>query len=224
MIFGPVADFKAGPGEAMALELIGRKVKMGNIFKADGARVPVTFLELIPLTVTQIKTGDGRDGYSAIQVGYDPVPGHRLTRAPVGHQSGISGKPFRKLVEMRVENPSNFQIDQKLGFDSVKVGDRVNVSGTSKGRGFAGVMKRHGLHGSSASHGTSKTHRKPMSSGATDAARVFRGTRKPGHMGAATCTVKNLEVVLLDEESGIIAIKGAVPGPSGGLVKIIPIA
>ncbi len=197
---------------------------MGNIFKTDGARIPVTYLELVPLTVTQVKTDEGGDGYSAIQVGYDPVPGHRLTRAEVGHQSGISGKPFRKLAEMRVHNPSDFRIDQKLGFDSVKVGDIVNVSGTSKGRGFTGVMKRHGFHGAPASHGTSKTHRKPMSSGGTDAARVFKGTKKPGHMGAVTCTVKNLEIILLDQESGIIAIKGAVPGPSGGLVRIIPLA
>jgi large subunit ribosomal protein L3 len=206
----------------MALELIGRKVKMGNVFRDDGTRLTVTFVELVPLTVTQVKREDGPDGYSAIQVGWDPVPGHRLTRAEVGHQKSREGMPFRRLTEMRVDDPSGFEVNQRLGFDAVGVGDTVDVVGTSKGRGFAGGMKRHHFHGQSGSHGTSKVHRKPMSSGATDAARVFKGTRKPGHMGASGVTVKNLEVVLLDEESGIMAVRGAVPGPSGSLLRIVP--
>jgi large subunit ribosomal protein L3 len=206
----------------MVLELMGRKVRMGNIFRDDGARVPVTFVELIPLTVTRVKREDGPDGYSAIQVGWDPVPGHKLTRAEVGHQKNKEGMPFRRLAEMRVDDPSGYKLNQRIGFDMVGIGDRIDVVGTSKGRGFAGGMKRHHFHGQSGSHGTSKVHRKPMSSGATDAARVFRGTRKPGHMGASGVTVRNLEVVMLDEKSGIMAIKGAVPGPSGGLLRIIP--
>lgn len=195
---------------------------MGNLFQEDGTRVPVTFLELVPLTVTQVKRKDGRDGYSAVQVGWDRVPGHRLTRPQLGHLKSIKGMPFRRLQEMRVDNADAFQVSQELDFDILKVGDRVDVVGTSKGRGFAGGMKRHHFHGQSSSHGTSKVHRKPMSSGATDAARVFRGTKKPGHMGASGCTVKNLEVMLLDDEAGIIALKGAVPGPSGGILRIIP--
>jgi large subunit ribosomal protein L3 len=172
--------------------------------------------------VVQVKREDGPDKYSAIQVGWDPVPGHRLTRAEVGHQKKIDGKPRRHLHEMRVEDTSKFEPNQEYPIDFVKVGDKVDVVGRSKGRGFAGGMKRHGFHGQSSSHGTSKTHRKPMSSGATDAARVFKGTKKPGHMGHENVTVKNLEIVLLDEAKGVVAIKGAVPGPSGGLIRIIP--
>lgn len=206
----------------MALELLGHKVKMGNIFQDDGVRVPVTFVELIPLTVTQVKKIDGRDRYTAIQVGWDPVPGHRLTRAEVGHQRNIDGKPRKRLTEMRVDDVSGREVNQNLEWDLFKVGDKVDVEGKSKGRGFTGVMKRYGFHGAPASHGTSKTHRKPMSGGGTDAARVFKGHKNPGHMGNARVTVRNLEIALLDEQNGIIAIKGAVPGPNGGLVRIKP--
>jgi len=206
----------------MALELIARKIKMGNIFRDDGTRLAVTFVELVPLRVIQVKRADGHDGYSALQVGYDPIEGHRLTRAEVNHQREISGKPMRYLTEMKVDDPSQYSVNQKLDWDLVKEGDRVDVVGVSKGRGFAGGMKRHGFHGQSSSHGTSKTHRKPMSSGATDAARVFKGTKKPGHMGAERVTVRNLEVVMMDGDSGVVAISGAVPGPSGGLLRIIP--
>jgi large subunit ribosomal protein L3 len=206
----------------MALELIGRKIKMGNIFREDGTRQAVTFIELVPLTVTQVKRADGPDKYSAIQVGYDPVEGHRLTRAEANHQKGISGKPMRYLTEMRIDNPAEFRVNQKLEWDLVKIGDKVDVIGVSKGRGFAGGMKRYHFRGQSSSHGTSKTHRKPMSGGATDAARVFKGVRKPGHMGDEQVTVKNLEVVMLDGDTGVVAISGAVPGPSGGLIRIVP--
>jgi large subunit ribosomal protein L3 len=208
----------------MALELIGHKVKMGNIFKEDGTRVPVTFVELIPLTVIQIKRKDGPDKYSAIQVGWKPTPGHRLSRAEVGHQKNITGKPRRELMEIRLDDVSSYQIDHELKWDALEVGKKVNVISKSKGRGFAGVVKRYHFHGQSRSHGTSQVHRKPMSGGATDAARVFKGTRKPGHMGNINVTVKNLEVILLDNNSGIVAIKGAVPGPNGILVRIIPLA
>jgi len=206
----------------MALELVGHKIKMGNVFKEDGNRTTVTFVELIPLTVTQVKKADGPDGYSAIQVGWDPVPGHRLTRAEVGHQKDISGKPRRRLAEIRLENPNDFEVNQEIRWDHLKVGDIVDVIGTSKGRGFTGVMKRHGFHGAPASHGTSKTHRKPMSAGATDAARVFKGQKMPGHMGHAQVKIQNLEIMLIDEEQGIVAVKGAVPGPNGGILRIIP--
>ena len=206
----------------MALELLGRKVKMGNIFREDGSRVPVTFIVLLPLTVTRVKRKDGRDRYSAVQVGYDRVAGHRLSRAEVGHQKQIEGKPFKNLREMRVDDTSAFSVGMPIGYDTVKVGDIVNVIGTSKGRGFTGVVKRYHFHGQSRTHGVSMCHRKPMSGGATDAARVFRGTRKPGRMGNIGCTVKNLEVIMLDQQKGVVAIKGAVPGPSGGHLRIIP--
>jgi len=213
----------AGPGEkVMALELLGHKIKMGNIFKEDGSRITVTFVELLPLTVTQVKREDGPDGYSAIQVGWEPVPGHRLTRAQVGHQKNITGKPRRRLTEFRLDNPGEFEVNQEIRWDAVKVGDPVDVVGTTKGRGFAGVIKRHHFHGQPASHGISKTHRKPMSAGATDAARVFKGIRKPGHMGNAQRKVRNLKIVLIDAEQGIVAVSGAVPGPNGRLLRIIP--
>ncbi len=207
----------------MALELLGHKVKMGNIFQDDGKRIPVTFIELISLTVTQVKSKDGPDKYSAIQVGWDPVEGHKLTRPEVGHQKKIDGKPRKRLTEMLVDDTSGFEINQQLGWDILKVGDIIDVTGTSKGRGFTGVMKRYGFRGAPASHGTSKTHRKPMSAGATDAARVFKGKKNPGHMGNERVTVKNLEIMLLDEDSGIIAVKGSVPGPTGILVRLRPV-
>lgn len=207
----------------MSLELFGNKIKMGNIFQDDGTRIPVTFIELIPLTVTQVKREDGPDKYSAVQVGWDPVPGHRLTRAEVGHQRNIDGEPRKKLMELRVDNPSGFEVNQKLSWDVFKIGDAVDVTGTSKGRGFTGVMKRYGFHGAPSSHGSSKVHRKPMSAGATDAARVFKGKKNPGHMGNAQVTVRNLEIVLLDEKNGVVAVKGAVPGPNGGFVRIKPV-
>jgi large subunit ribosomal protein L3 len=207
----------------MSLEYIARKIQMGNLFRDDGTRVPVTYVEIVPMTVTQVKRQDGPDGYSAIQVGWDPVAGHRLTRAEVGHQKKIDGKPFKNLMEIRVDDPSQFEINQKLNLGAIKIGDKVKVVGTSKGRGFAGGMKRHHFRGQSGSHGTSKTHRKPMSAGATDAARVFKGVRKPGHMGNVTVTVKNLEIAMVDAEKGLVAVTGAVPGPSGGILRIIPV-
>jgi large subunit ribosomal protein L3 len=204
----------------MALELLGHKVKSGNVFQDDGSRIAVTFVELLSLTVTQVKKESGPDKYSAVQVGWEPVAGHRLSRAEVGHQRKIDGKPRKKLMEMRVDDPSGFEVNTNLGWDILKVGDKVDVVGKSKGRGFAGVMKRHNFRGAPASHGASKVHRKPMSAGGTDAARVFKGLRKPGHMGDVQVTTRNLEVVLLDEQSGVIAIKGAIPGPNGSFVRI----
>jgi large subunit ribosomal protein L3 len=206
----------------MALELLARKIKMGNLFHEDGSTSAVTFVELIPMTVTQIKKSDGKDKYSAIQIGYHRVPGHKLSRPEVGHLKSIEGKPFKYLMEMRVEDLSGYEIGKAISTDFVKIGDVIKVVGTSKGRGFAGAMKRYHFHGQPASHGVSQVHRKPMSGGATDAARVFKGTKKPGHMGACSATVKNLKIAMIDEKSGIVAIKGAVPGPSGGLLRIIP--
>ncbi len=206
----------------MKLGLLGHKIKMGNIFQNDGSRTPVTFVELLPLTVTQVKRSDGPDRYNSIQVGWEPVAGHKLTRAEIGHQKNITGKPRKRLAEMRVDSTSDYSIDQKLDWNLIKIGDIVDVTGTSKGRGTAGVMKRYNFKGAPASHGVSKVHRKPMSAGATDAARVFKGKKNPGHMGHVTVTIKNLEIMLLDEEHGVIAVKGAIPGPSGSLVKIVP--
>ena len=206
----------------MAVGLIARKLRMGNVFREDGTRVPVTFVELVPLVVTQVKRKDGPDGYSAIQVGWDQVPAHKLTKPELGHQKSLQGMPFRRLKEFRVDDVSGYQVGQMLGFDSLKVGDKVKVTGISKGRGFAGVVKRYHFRGQSRTHGTSQVHRKPMSSGATDAARVFKGTRKPGHMGNVRVTIRNLEVVFLDKDTGIAGIKGAVPGPPGGFLTILP--
>jgi large subunit ribosomal protein L3 len=196
---------------------------MANIFGTDGSSIAVTFVELIPLTVTQIKKTGGKDKYNAIQVGYKRVPGHRLSRPEVGHLKKIEGKPFKHLMEMRIDDLSGFEVGQELGFDLLKVGDAIKVVGTSKGCGFAGVVKRYHFRGQSRTHGTSQVHRKPMSGGGTDAARVFKGTKKPGHMGAISSSVRNLKVALIDTDSSIMAIKGAVPGPSGGLLRIIPL-
>jgi large subunit ribosomal protein L3 len=207
----------------MTLELIGKKLRMTSLPNEDGSTTPVTFIELYPLVVTQVKTPE-TDGYWALQVGWDRVKGHRLTKPELGHLKGIEGLPCKRLVEFRLENPAEHQVGDVLPWDIVEKGLKVKVTGITKGRGFTGVMKRHGFHGACASHGVSKVHRKPMSSGATDAARVFKGTKKPGRYGNTRSTVLNIEVVDLDPESGLLVLKGSVPGATGGMVHIVPFA
>jgi large subunit ribosomal protein L3 len=203
----------------MPLELIGKKLRMTTLPNEDGTRTPVTLIELYPLVVTQVKTPE-TDGYWALQVGWGHVKGHRLPKPELGHQRGIEGLPFKHLAEFRLDTAADYQVGDILPWDIVSRGAKVKVSGTSKGRGFTGVMKRHGFHGATSSHGTSKVHRKPQSSGATDAARVFKGTKKPGRYGNRRASALNLEVVDLDGDSGLLVLKGSVPGASGGTVRV----
>jgi large subunit ribosomal protein L3 len=220
----------------MTLGSITYKRGMTTILSDDGSCVPVTIVEFVPMTVIQVKT-EAKDGYCAIQVGYDPTKTHRVNKAEKVHQatdvtrdkkSKISdikfhaGGPFRRLKEFRIDNPQDYKPGQVIIPDFISEGTVVDAVGTTKGKGFAGAVKRYHFRGQSRSHGTSKTHRKPMSAGATDAARCFKGKRGPGHMGVAHHTEKNLVVVKVDSDLNLFAIRGAVPGPDGGEIIIKP--
>ncbi|HEY3380076.1 MAG TPA: 50S ribosomal protein L3 [Armatimonadota bacterium] len=230
--------------------IMGRKVGMTQLFAEDGKAIPVTVLEVGPCFVVQRRTlaRDGYEsvqlGYMPYEsrdvrrveemhrlheqrrktndrsaVTQEPRGPHRLTLAVYGHFLKNNIPPLRFLKEFRVAVLDDFAEGQEIKADIFNAGEKVNVIGTSKGRGFAGVMKRHGFHGGNETHG-SMFHRKAASGGATDAARVFPGARRPGHMGAAQVTVKGLTVVRADADRNLLVIKGAVPGPNGGVVVV----
>ncbi len=199
--------------------MLGKKVGMTQIFKEDGTLVPVTVIEAGPLFVVQKKTVE-KDGYNAIQVGFGDVKEKRMTKPAKGHfdKANVAYRKF--LREFKVENPDEFEIGQEIKADVFSVGDMVDVTGSSKGKGTAGVIKRHGFGRGRETHG-SKFHRMPggMSAG-TYPGRVFKGHRMMGRMGNERVTVQNLEVVRVDAEKNLILVKGAVPGPKKGLVSI----
>ena len=205
--------------------LVGRKVGMTQLFAEDGRAVAVTLIAAGPCVVVQCKTA-AHDGYDALQFGYEELPkGKGLNRPRAGHfrraaeKAGKEIPPCRHLVEFRFADASAYQVGDRLGVEIFQVGERIDVTGTSKGKGFAGVQKRYHFHGGPASHG-SMSHRRPGSGGATDAARVFKGTKKPGHMGNVRTTVKRLRIHLIDPDKGLVALEGAVPGPTGRLVLL----
>jgi large subunit ribosomal protein L3 len=220
----------------MALGLVTYKRGMTTVLNDDGTSEAVTLVEFIPMTVIQIKT-ESTDGYNAIQVGYSPTRQHKLSKAERVHQAkevkrDKDGKikdiiffengPFGKLKEFTVDDPKQYELGQVISPEFITEGSMVDAIGISKGKGFAGAMKRHHFHGQSGSHGISKTHRKPMSGGATDAARTFKGKRGPGHMGFVRFTQKNLKVLKIDGEISLFAIKGSVPGANGTMIEITP--
>lgn len=205
--------------------LLGRKLGMTQLFSGDGRAVCVTVVSAGPCVVVQRKTAD-REGYEALQLGYEELPkGRSLNKPRSGHfrKAGVNaGKEIpvcRHLAEFRFADCDAYQIGDRIGVDIFESGERVDVTGTSKGKGFAGVQKRYGHHGGPASHG-SMSHRRPASGGATDAARVFKGTKKPGHMGNVRRTVKGLRVHMVDPENHLLAVEGSIPGPSGRLVMV----
>ncbi len=197
---------------------------MTQLFGEDGSAVPVTVIEAGPCVVVQRKTAE-KEGYEALQIGFEELSEKRVNKPRAGHfkaasaQAGAPVPPFRHLVEVTLAEMSDVKVGDRLAVDVFAVGDRVEIRGTSKGKGFAGGQKRHGFRGGPATHG-SMSHRRPASSGATDAARVFKGTRKPGHMGNVRRTVQGLRVWLVDPSRNLLAVTGAVPGPSGGLVLV----
>jgi len=199
--------------------LLGRKLGMTRVFTEDGRWIEVTLLEAGPCTVIQRKTTD-TDGYNAVQVGFGETKETRLTKPLKGHfaKAGVSAK--RVLREFRVDDASDLKAGDEIGTDIFQVGDRVDVSGTSKGKGFQGVIKRHGMGGGPGGHG-SHFHRAPGSVGqSADPAKVYKGKRLPGRMGNARVTTQNLEVVTVDPEKNLIAVRGSVPGANGGLVVL----
>jgi large subunit ribosomal protein L3 len=204
----------------MRVGMLGRKVGMTQIYQENGVVVPVTVLECGPCTVLQVRTED-RDGYHAWQLGFDDKKRKKANQAERGHAKKVSGEPKRFVREVRQDGPTEISEGQTLKVDLFNAIAKVDVTATSKGRGFAGVMKRHGFRGLRASHGVKRMHRHPGSSGpSADPARTQKGIRKPGHMGHATVTVRNLQVVQVDPTNNLLLIRGAVPGPNGGYITI----
>jgi large subunit ribosomal protein L3 len=204
----------------MPVGLLGKKIGMTRIYSPAGEAVPVTVIEAGPCVVVQRKTEE-RDGYEAVQIGYGERRRSRTNQPLTGHFERHGVSPKRHLREWRLGPGEEYEERQELTVEMFAEGQLVDVIGRSKGKGFQGVIKRHGHHGGPASHG-SKVHRQPMSSGATDAARVFPGRGMPGHMGAQQVTVRGLVVVRVDKERNLLLVKGAVPGPNGGLVAVRP--
>ena len=197
----------------MRVGLLGRKVGMTQIYQENGTVLPVTVLECGPCMVLQVRTQE-RDGYDALQLGFDDKKRKNATQAARGHAKKVDAEPKRYIREVRQDGPTEVAEGQTLTVELFNEIKRVDVTGTSKGRGYAGVMKRHGFRGLRASHGVKRMHRHPGSSGpSADPARTQKGIRKPGHYGHDRVTVRNLEVVRVDPANNLILLKGAVPGP-----------
>jgi large subunit ribosomal protein L3 len=202
--------------------LIGRKVGMTQVFDEDGIALPVTVIEAGPCYVTQIKTMDG-DGYSSIQLGFEEVSPKRLTRGQLGHLERNNLPPLRILREFITKEANEIAEGDILKADVFEKDEHVDVVGASKGRGFAGVVKRYGFAGGPKTHGQSDRLRAPGSLGSgTTPGRVWKGKRGPGRMGNERVTSSNIRVVLVDPERNLIAVDGSVPGPKGGMVVIKP--
>ena len=203
----------------MVTGLLGKKLGMTRVFTDDGRWVPVTLLELGPCTVVQRKTVEA-DGYAAAQLGIGEKRESRATKAEIGHAKKHDTTPKRALREFPIGDDSELKTGDEIRADIFEVGDRIDVSATSKGKGFAGVIKRHGFGGGPGGHG-SHFHRAPGSIGpSADPARVFKGTRLPGQMGNCRVTEQNLQVVQIDAEKNLLAVKGSVPGAVGALLEV----
>ena len=200
--------------------LLGEKLGMTQVFDENNRIVPVTVVQAGPCVVTQVRSASV-DGYSAVQIGFGAVDPRRVNKPDTGHFAKAGVTPRRELVELRTDDATEYTLGQELTADLFESGQRVDVTATSKGKGFAGVMKRHGFHGVSASHGSHRNHRKPGSiGGASTPGRVFKGMRMAGRMGGERVTTQGLTVHAVDADRGLLLIKGAVPGPKGGLVLI----
>lgn len=199
--------------------ILGRKLGMTQVFDENACVIPVTVVQAGPMVVTQIKTVE-KDGYNAIQVGFEDAKEKHLNKPQKGHlaKAGVALK--RRLVEFRVEDVTVYEVGQEIKADIFQTGEKIDVTATSKGKGFEGVITRHGQSRGPESHG-SRYHRRPGSMGAcSDPSRVFKGKKLPGHMGSQTVTIQNLEVVSVDVEKNLILVKGAIPGPKKGLVTV----
>jgi large subunit ribosomal protein L3 len=200
--------------------ILGRKLGMTQVWDDDNRVVPVTVIQAGPCRVVQLKTPE-RDGYSAVQLAFGETKPSRLNKPELGHLERAKAEPSRHLVELRVDDVSQFEVGQVVRADVFAKGDRIDVTGISKGKGFAGAMQRHNFKGQGASHGNHKKHRSPGSIGAcATPGKVFKGMKMAGQKGNARTTTLNLEVVEGDAERGLILVRGSVPGAKGGLIFI----
>lgn len=200
--------------------LLGRKLGMTQVWDADGRLVPLTVVQVDTNVVTQVRT-DETDGYSAIQLAFGEIDERKVTKPLAGHFAKAGVTPRRHLAEIRTPGADAFQLGQEIDAAAFEAGQTVDVSGTTKGKGFAGVMKRHGFAGDRASHGAHRNHRKPGSIGAcATPGRIFKGQRMAGRMGGVRRTVQNLTIQAVDTEKGLLLISGAVPGPKNAVVLV----
>lgn len=200
--------------------LLGTKLGMTQVWDENNRIVPVTVIAAGTNVVTQVRQPE-TDGYNAVQIGFGEIDARKVNRPESGHFAKAGVTPRRHVVEVRTTGASEYTLGQELGVDTFAAGEVIDVTATSKGKGFAGVMKRHGFHGVGASHGAHKNHRKPGSIGAcATPGRVFKGVRMAGRMGSDTVTTQNLTIHAIDADKGLILLKGAVPGPRGGLVLV----
>ena len=199
--------------------LIGKKIGMTQLFDENGKVIPVTVVEAGPCTVVQKKTIEN-DGYAAVQVGFGDVKVTKVNKPMAGHFKKADVAPKKVLKEFRLENTADVNVGDVLKADIFAAGDRVDVVGTSKGKGTAGVIKRWNFSRLKETHGTGPVHRHGGSLGVIDPARIFKGKKMAGHLGAEKVTVQNLDIVKVDVENNLIAIKGAIPGPKNGIVVI----
>ena len=200
--------------------LLGRKIGMTQVWDADGRLVPLTVVQVGTNVVTQVRTEEV-DGYSAIQLGFGEIDPRKVTKPLQGHFAKAGVAPRRHLAEVRTSEHDSYEVGQELDASTFEAGQSVDVSGNTKGKGFAGVMKRHGFAGVSATHGAHRNHRKPGSIGAcATPGRIFKGLRMAGRMGGNRRTVQNLRIQAVDTEKGLLLISGAIPGPKNGVVLV----
>jgi large subunit ribosomal protein L3 len=211
---------RQGEQEMATKAIVGEKVGMTQIWDDQNRAIPVTVVRISPLRVVQVKTVD-KDGYAALQVTFGTRKANGINKPEAGHFARAGVEAGRKLVELRIDDPSGYEVGQELTAELLAAGEKIDVTAVSKGKGFSGGMKRHNFKGQGASHGNHKKHRSPGAIGAcATPARVFKGTKMAGQMGAQRVTTLNLEVVEADPERQLVLVKGAVPGPRGGLVLI----
>ena len=204
----------------MSKAILGRKLGMTQIFTEEGKVVPVTVVESGNNVVIQNKTVES-DGYNAVQLGFGEVKENKVNKPLKGHFEKAGVSPVKFIREMRLADASEYKVGDTIGVDIFSAGELVDVTGTSKGKGFAGAMKRHGFHGGPKSHGQSDRQRSPGSSGSgTTPGRVYKGKRRPGHMGDVQVTSSHIRIAMVDPERNLIAVQGSVPGAKGGTVVI----
>ncbi len=200
--------------------ILGTKLGMTQVWDESNRVVPVTVIAAGPCVVTQIRTPE-TDGYDAVQLGYGQVDPRRVTKPEIGHFAKSGVAPQRYLIELRTDDAATYELGQTITAETFEAGQKVDVTGTTKGKGYAGVMKRHGFHGLRASHGVQRKHRSPGSiGGCATPGRVFKGVRMAGRMGNERHTTQNLKIQAIDTERGYILVRGAVPGPRGSIVFV----